>query len=82
MERLLFPGDPQFWYETLRSFGHIAYGGSDFGEVVAVIRGIIAGDYGSWHDEWLSMADRVAGEAARALDTGHAVSARDGFLRA
>ncbi|MER7468011.1 alpha/beta fold hydrolase [Streptomyces sp. NPDC097981] len=82
MERLLFPGDAQFWYETLRSFGHIAYGGADFGEVVATSRRIAEGDYGSWHDEWLATADRVAGEAARALDAGHPVSARDGFLRA
>ncbi len=28
----MFPGDVQFWYETLRSLGHIAYGGADFGE--------------------------------------------------
>ncbi|ANP51364.1 alpha-beta hydrolase superfamily lysophospholipase [Streptomyces griseochromogenes] len=82
MERLLFPGDPQFWYETLRSFGHIAYGGADFGEVVATSRRITEGDYGSWHDEWLTTADRLAGEAAQALAAGHPVSARDGFLRA
>ncbi|MEU5539871.1 alpha/beta fold hydrolase [Streptomyces sp. NPDC020362] len=82
MERLLFPGDAQFWYETLRSFGHIAYGGADFGEVVATSRRITEGDYGSWHDAWLATADRLAEDAAWALDAGHPVSARDGFLRA
>ncbi|WP_042432414.1 alpha/beta hydrolase family protein [Streptacidiphilus anmyonensis] len=82
MERLLFPGDAQFWYETLRSFGHIAYGGADFGEVVATAGRIAEGDYGSWHKEWLATADRVADEARRALEAGHPVSARDGFLRA
>ncbi|MEV4613702.1 alpha/beta fold hydrolase [Kitasatospora sp. NPDC049258] len=82
MERLLFPGDAQFWYEALRSFGHIAYGGADFGEVVATGRRIREGDYGSWYEEWLATADRVTREAVRALDGGHPVSARDGFLRA
>ncbi|MFF3070511.1 alpha/beta hydrolase family protein [Kitasatospora sp. NPDC057936] len=82
MKPLLFPNDVQFWYETLRSFGHIAYGGADFGEVVSTSARIVEGDYGSWHDEWLATADRVAGEAGRALAAGHRVSARDGFLRA
>ncbi|MEU7058187.1 hypothetical protein [Streptomyces sp. NPDC046197] len=82
MERLLFPGDAQFWYETLRSFGHVAYGGADFGEVVATSRRNTEGDYGSWYEEWPATANRVAGEAQRALEAGHPVSARDGFLRA
>ena len=34
MRPLLFPGDQQFWYETLRALGHTAYGGADIGEVV------------------------------------------------
>ncbi|MER7751950.1 alpha/beta fold hydrolase [Kitasatospora sp. NPDC097643] len=82
MKPLLFPDDAQFWYETLRSFGHIAYGGADFGEVVSTAGRIVEGDYDSWHDEWLATADRVAGEARKTLEAGHLVSARDGFLRA
>ncbi|MCO5968457.1 alpha/beta hydrolase family protein [Actinoallomurus soli] len=82
MEPLFFPGNPQFWYETLRSLGHIAYGGADFGEVVTTVRRISAGDYDGWHDEWLATADRVAAEGATALAGGHRVSARDAFLRA
>ncbi|MEU4125175.1 MULTISPECIES: alpha/beta hydrolase family protein [Streptomyces] len=35
MKPLLFPNNVQFWYETLRSMSHIAYGGADFGEVVS-----------------------------------------------
>nr|WP_257019406.1 esterase FrsA [Streptomyces sp. TLI_235] len=61
---------------------HIAYGGADFGEVVSTGERIEEGDHGSWHDEWLATADRVAGEAQQALDAGHTISARDGFLRA
>ncbi|MFE2526642.1 alpha/beta fold hydrolase [Streptomyces sp. NPDC059382] len=82
MKPLLFPDNPQFWYETLRSMSHIAYGGADFGEVVSTAGRIKEGDYDSWYEEWLATADRVADEARRALDAGHAVSARDGFLRA
>ncbi|GAA1225233.1 alpha/beta fold hydrolase [Kitasatospora nipponensis] len=82
MKNLLFPNNTQFWYETLRSMSHIAYGGADFGEVVATGERIVEGDYDSWHDEWLATADRVADEAERALKAGHKVSARDGFLRA
>ncbi|HEY1920491.1 MAG TPA: alpha/beta fold hydrolase [Streptosporangiaceae bacterium] len=82
MQQVLFPDDVQFWYETLRSFGHIAYGGADFGEVLAISEQITAGDYDSWHDAYLSAADRLAGEAQAALRAGHRVSARDGWLRA
>ncbi|MCA2229350.1 alpha/beta hydrolase family protein [Nonomuraea aurantiaca] len=82
MRPLFFPDNPQFWYETLRTFGHIAYGGADFGEVVTTCQRITAGDYDSWHDEWLSTADRVAAEGRGALTAGHRVSARDAFLRA
>ncbi|MEU9133731.1 alpha/beta fold hydrolase, partial [Kitasatospora sp. NPDC048540] len=82
MKNLLFPNNTQFWYETLRSMSHIAYGGADFGEVVATGERIVEGDYDSWHTEWLATAERVAEEAERALKAGHKVSARDGFLRA
>ncbi|MCO6000130.1 alpha/beta hydrolase family protein [Actinoallomurus rhizosphaericola] len=82
MDPLFFPENPQFWYETLRTLGHVAYGGADFGEVVVTAQRITAGDYDSWHDEWLATADRVEAEARAALAGGHRVSARDAFLRA
>ncbi|WP_329467236.1 alpha/beta hydrolase family protein [Streptomyces sp. NBC_01431] len=82
MKQLLFPNNIQFWYETLRSMSHIAYGGADFGEVVSTGERITEGDYASWYTEWLATADRVSGEAEKALAAGHRVSARDGFLRA
>ncbi|WP_406210449.1 alpha/beta fold hydrolase [Kitasatospora sp. NBC_01560] len=82
MKQLLFPNNIQFWYETLRSMSHIAYGGADFGEVVSTGERIVEGDYASWYTEWSATADRVAGEAEKALAAGHRVSARDGFLRA
>ncbi|MFB9893110.1 alpha/beta hydrolase family protein [Planobispora takensis] len=82
MDALIFDRDVTFWYETLRSLGHIAYGGADFGEVMATAQRIVEGDYDSWHDEWRATADRVAAHAERSLAAGHRVSARDGFLRA
>ncbi|MFB8200428.1 alpha/beta hydrolase family protein [Kitasatospora purpeofusca] len=82
MKQLLFPNNIQFWYETLRSMSHIAYGGADFGEVVSTAERIVEGDYASWYTEWLATADRVSGQAEKALAAGHWVSARDGFLRA
>ncbi|MFJ9342224.1 alpha/beta hydrolase family protein [Streptomyces sp. NPDC101733] len=82
MKQLLFPNNIQFWYETLRSMSHIAYGGADFGEVVSTGERITEGDYDSWYTEWSATADRVSAEAEKALAAGHKVSARDGFLRA
>jgi len=78
MKPMFFPDDSQFWYETLRTLGHITYGGGDFGEVAYTAQRITAGDYDSWHDEWLATADRVAGYAR----TTSGVSARDAYLRA
>ncbi|MET8874717.1 alpha/beta hydrolase [Nocardia sp. NPDC004604] len=78
MRQLMFHDDVQFWFETMRLFGHASYGGSDFGEVVATASRITAGDYDSWHDNWLHTAERIATEAAAAPP----ISARDGFLRA
>jgi alpha-beta hydrolase superfamily lysophospholipase len=82
MKQILFPTDAQFWYETQRSFGSIAYGGGDFGEVLVISEQITEGDYGSWYDAYLAAADRIATEADDALRAGHQVSARDGLLRA
>ncbi|MFJ1709342.1 hypothetical protein [Kitasatospora sp. NPDC088346] len=47
MKHLLFPDNPQFWYDTLRSLSHIAYGGADFGEVVSTGERMASGDYDS-----------------------------------
>ncbi|HZE38530.1 MAG TPA: dipeptidyl aminopeptidase [Stackebrandtia sp.] len=82
MRPIVFEKDSTFWYETLRLFNHIAYGGADFGEVLTTAQAITEGDYDSWHDEWHATARRVAADAAAADRAGHQVSARDGYLRA
>jgi len=78
MKQIMFPGNESFWYETLRSFDHVAYGGADFAEVLVISDRITAGDYDSWHDAYLAAADRIAAEADDALAAGHRISARDG----
>jgi hypothetical protein len=40
----LFADDTQFWFETQRAFGAAEYGGSLFGEVLAVSSRIKPGD--------------------------------------
>jgi hypothetical protein len=44
MPSLMFRDDPHFWFETLRSFGAIDYGGAQFGEVVMTSSRIKSGD--------------------------------------
>ena len=82
MQPVLFPDDTSFWFETLRVLGATPYGGADIGEVLTTAQAITAGDYDSWHDQWLATADRIAVEAEKAHFAGHLVSARDGLLRA
>jgi alpha-beta hydrolase superfamily lysophospholipase len=82
MKPLLFPEDTAFWYETQRTLGHAAYGGADIGEVLTTAQAITAGDYDSWHDEWLATADWVSAEAEKMLAEGHRISARDALMRA
>ncbi|MFJ8925027.1 hypothetical protein ACIRLA_00555 [Streptomyces sp. NPDC102364] len=82
MKPIFFPDHPSFWYETLRTLGHIAYGGADFGEVATTAQGIADGDYDSWHDQWLATAHRIADQARTSPEGGHDTSARDGFLHA
>lgn len=82
MKPVVFADDPQFWFETLRTLGHAAYGGADIGEVLVTAQNVVAGDYDSWYREWLITADRVAAEAETQLSTGHRISARDGLMRA
>jgi pimeloyl-ACP methyl ester carboxylesterase len=75
---LFFEDDLHYWFETVRVIGQAAYGASDFGEVLATISRVSAGDHDSWHAAWLATADRLAKEA----DESGEVTARDLLLRA
>ncbi|MFD9965692.1 alpha/beta hydrolase family protein [Amycolatopsis sp. NPDC058986] len=78
MKQLMFEDDAQFWFETVRLFSHAAYGGADFGEVLAAASQVKPGDYDSWHDAYLALADRLAEEAKSARP----VTERDLLMRA
>ena len=82
LSKALYDGDEQFWYETLRVFGAVDYGGGEFGEVLQIAGQIAPGGYDSWHAAWHTAAERISAEAQSQLDRDHKVSARDGFLRA
>ncbi|MER7679203.1 alpha/beta fold hydrolase [Streptomyces sp. NPDC096934] len=82
VRHLLFAQDENFWFETLRSLGHITYGGAEFGEVEATAERITPGDYDSWFDEWYATAERIRADADAARARGHMNTARDSYLRA
>jgi alpha-beta hydrolase superfamily lysophospholipase len=58
------------------------YGGADFGECQATMARVGDGDAADWHREWTATADRLADAARASARAGHAVSARQAFLRA
>jgi pimeloyl-ACP methyl ester carboxylesterase len=74
--------DETFSFETLRTTGFAAYGGTDLGEVLTTASRIGESDEASWHEAWKATAQRVAEIGERALASGHHVSAREALLRA
>jgi dipeptidyl aminopeptidase/acylaminoacyl peptidase len=74
--------DPDYSYQTLRVIGTAPSGGADIGEVLATAGRITEGDDESWDREWLKTAQRVAKLAEDYSAAGHAVSAKEAFLRA
>jgi hypothetical protein len=71
-----------FEFMTEVVLGAAAYRASEAGEVLATAARIKDGDYGSWVREWEATADRVRAAATASEDAGHAVSAREAYLRA
>lgn len=71
-----------FSFELLRAAGYANYAGADLGEVLATVRSIPNGNEGAWLQSWSATADRVASIADASLRRGHAVSAREAYLRA
>ena len=74
--------DQNFSFEFLRVLGESIHGGSDINECFATAARIRAGDYESWHQEWSRTARRIHQIAEQCIAHGHAVSARQAFLRA
>ena len=79
----LFFQDPLFEDFTLSlGFGLASHGGPELGVVQATCAGIVDGDEESWYTAWSATADRLVQEGDASAQGGHAVSARESYLRA
>jgi pimeloyl-ACP methyl ester carboxylesterase len=82
------PGMPgifksNFDYQLIRGMCAGAYGdGGAAGELFSTARRVVDRDIQSWTVEWSGTAERVEAIARSCLSGGHAVSAREAFLRA
>jgi len=74
--------DPTFSSQLLRAIGETYYRGADIGECLSTAYRIKEGNFESWHTEWLKTAKRIHSYANESLAKGHAISARDAYLRA
>jgi hypothetical protein len=72
--------DSDLDFQARGALGRAVRGSSEVGEVLATIARIR--NQGGWAREWAVTARRVQGEADRARDAGHLVSASSGYLRA
>jgi len=70
------------WLAAEFALGMISRGGAEPGEVISTCARITDGDDTSWYDEWTATAGRLASLAEASRVAGHAVSAREAFLRA
>jgi hypothetical protein len=68
-------------------FGSLVLGsavnhGCEIGEAFATANNVKDGDAASWQEQWLKTAALIEARGETALSAGHAVSARDQFMRA
>jgi pimeloyl-ACP methyl ester carboxylesterase len=80
--RPLLSDNPLFEVFGQRALTQAVFGGSDFGECVTTIERVGEGTVDDWHREWVATANRVESIGDDAAAGGHAVSAREAFLRA
>jgi alpha-beta hydrolase superfamily lysophospholipase len=74
--------DPLFEDFTTWALGLVSHGGGEPGEVQATCADIADGDDASWFAAWCGTADRLVASGDRSAGHGHAVSAREAYLRA
>jgi hypothetical protein len=77
-----FFADPSFDFETRTLLGGIHYGAGDIGEMLTAVASITDGDAASWVTQWRTLAGRIESTGDACLKAGHAVSARQAYLRA
>jgi hypothetical protein len=80
--RPLLSDNPLFETFGQRALTQAVFRGSDFGECVTTIERVGDGTVDDWHREWVAIAGRVESIGDDAAAAGHAVSAREAFLRA
>jgi dienelactone hydrolase len=73
--------DGSFHFNLLRWLGTAPYRGVDVAEMLDVADRIIAGDFESWHDEFLALAQQVEAESAE-THTASPITIRDRAFRA
>lgn len=79
----LLSSNPMWETFGLRALQHAVYGGADFGECLTTMQRISdAGTRDEWFNAWVSTADEVAAAGDDSTSKGHAVSAREAYLRA
>ncbi|MDH2389650.1 dipeptidyl aminopeptidase [Streptomyces sp. HNM0663] len=77
-----FNGNDQFDYEILLALGAAWRQGADVGEVLAAASATTDGDAETWFSTWTELARTAREQAGKSAAGGHAVSARDAYLRA
>ncbi len=65
-----------------RSIGKADSGMASVGECLEIASQVTPGDRDSWYRAWTAFGSRLREQADAALKAGHAVSARDAYLRA
>ncbi|KAI1476947.1 2,6-dihydropseudooxynicotine hydrolase [Daldinia eschscholtzii] len=73
--------DEDFHFEILRPLAFTAYQGADVGEVLVAANRIVAGDFESWYNAFVGLADRVHGQASAIDSNRYPVSARNALFR-
>jgi hypothetical protein len=73
--------DGTFHFNLLRWLGTAPYGGVDVAEMLDVADRIVAGDFESWHDEFLALAQQVEAEGS-GTHPASPITVRDRAFRA
>lgn len=74
--------DALFSNQFKRVLGYTAYKGAEIGECLAAATSIKEGNYDSWYDKWVLLADHVKNVAQESKTNNHLVSAHQAYLRA
>ena len=77
-----WPEHPWLSYQFRRGLGEAQEGGGAVSEIFQAASRMIPGDKESWHREWARIAERNLARAEEEERLGHAVTARNCFLRA